>query len=63
VTEVLVVMLGYFEAMNIPTLRGRVFTDQDRAGTVVISRTMARQFHKDEESRREAACDRVESPG
>jgi len=51
VTDVALVMPGYFAAMNIPILRGRVFDDRDRAGapaTVVINRTVARQFYPNE---------------
>jgi putative ABC transport system permease protein len=52
VTEVLVVMPGYFAAMNIPLLRGRVFEDRDRAVQkphfVVINQTVARQFYPNE---------------
>jgi putative ABC transport system permease protein len=52
VTEVLVVMPGYFAAMNIPILRGRVFDDRDRAEEkphlVVINQTLARQFYPNE---------------
>jgi putative ABC transport system permease protein len=52
VTEVLVVMPGYFAAMNIPILRGRVFDDRDRAPEqphlVVINQTLARQFYPNE---------------
>jgi putative ABC transport system permease protein len=51
-TEVLVVMPGYFAAMNIPILRGRVFDDRDRAAEqphlVVINQTLARQFYPNE---------------
>jgi putative ABC transport system permease protein len=52
VTEVLVVMPGYFAAMTIPLIRGRVFTEQDRAGaplTVVVNQTLARQFYPNED--------------
>jgi putative ABC transport system permease protein len=38
---------GYFETMQVPLVRGRLFTDQDRLdapGVVVINETMARQF-------------------
>jgi len=52
VTEVLCVMPGYFAAMNIPIERGRVFTDQDRAGApqrLVINQTLARQFFPNED--------------
>jgi putative ABC transport system permease protein len=38
---------GYFKAMRIPIVRGRDFTDADRAespGVVVVSEAMARQF-------------------
>ena len=43
---------GYFQAMRIPLLRGRFFTDQDRLGTqpvVVIDENLARQYwpHQD----------------
>jgi predicted permease len=43
---------GYFQAMRIPLLRGRYFTDQDRLGTqpvVVIDENLARQYwpHQD----------------
>lgn len=47
VTDVLVVMPGYFAAMGIPTLRGRVFDSQDRPGVpdrVVINQTLARRL-------------------
>jgi hypothetical protein len=51
-TEVLVVMPGYFAAMNIPILRGRVFEDRDRAAEqphlVVINQTLATQFYPNE---------------
>jgi putative ABC transport system permease protein len=51
-TEVLVVMPGYFAAMNIPVLRGRVFDDRDRASQqphlVVINQALARQFYPNE---------------
>jgi putative ABC transport system permease protein len=53
VTEVLVVMPGYFAAMNIPILRGRVFDDRDVAATkphlVVINQTLAREFYPNED--------------
>jgi putative ABC transport system permease protein len=51
ITEVLVVMPGYFAAMNIPILGGRVFDDHDRASTtpqVVINQTVARQLYPGE---------------
>ena len=38
---------GYFEAMDIPLIRGRLFDDGDRAGApmvVLINETMTRQF-------------------
>ncbi|MGA3323376.1 MAG: ABC transporter permease [Terriglobia bacterium] len=43
---------GYFQAMRIPLLRGRYFTDQDRLGSqsvVVIDENLARQYwpHQD----------------
>jgi len=40
----------YFDTMQIPLLSGRVFTEQDQAGTppvVVINQTMARRFWPD----------------
>jgi putative ABC transport system permease protein len=52
VTEVLVVMPGYFAAMNVPLIRGRVFTEQDRAGAppaVVINQALARQMYPNED--------------
>jgi putative ABC transport system permease protein len=51
VTEVLVVMPGYFAAMDIPIIRGRVFTEQDRKGAplaVVVNKTLAREFYPGE---------------
>ncbi|MGH9452649.1 MAG: FtsX-like permease family protein, partial [Terriglobia bacterium] len=43
---------GYFQAMRIPLLKGRLFTDQDRMGTqpvVVIDENLARRYwpHQD----------------
>jgi putative ABC transport system permease protein len=52
VTQVLVVMPGYFAAMKIPLTRGRVFDERDRKDTaplIVINQTMARQFYPNEE--------------
>src|SRR5262249_19121525 len=52
VTEVLVVMPGYFATMSIPLVRGRVFDDRDHAGvphTVVISQTLANQQYPNED--------------
>jgi putative ABC transport system permease protein len=52
VTEVLVVMPGYFAAMNIPLTRGRVFTDADRPGgvhAIVINQTLANLFYPNED--------------
>jgi putative ABC transport system permease protein len=53
ITEVLVVMPGYFAAMNIPILRGRVFDDRDLTSTkphlVVINQTLARQYYSNED--------------
>jgi putative ABC transport system permease protein len=51
-TEVLVVMPGYFAAMNIPIARGRVFDDRDRGGTpkvIVVNQTLAREFYPGED--------------
>ena len=45
--SVRVVTSGYFNAMRIPLLQGRVITDDDRAASapvVVISQSMAKQF-------------------
>jgi putative ABC transport system permease protein len=42
----------YFNTMQIPLLSGRVFTEQDQAGTppvVVINQTLARRFWPDED--------------
>jgi putative ABC transport system permease protein len=52
VTEVLVVMPGYFAAMNIPLVRGRMLDDRDRKGAplaVVINQTLARMFYPGED--------------
>jgi predicted permease len=41
---------GYFEAFRIKALKGRTFTDNDRAGTtpvVIINEAMAKQFWQD----------------
>ncbi len=43
---------GYFKAMGISLLRGRLFTERDREGTpnvAVINETMARRFFPDED--------------
>jgi predicted permease len=44
---------GYFHAMGIPLLRGRVFTDSDTAekapSTIIINETMARQYWPNED--------------
>ena len=41
-----VVSPGYFETLNIPVVRGRIFTDRDASGprAVVINEALARQF-------------------
>jgi len=47
VTNDRVVTPGYFAAMHIPLLRGRVFDDRDRTGaarTVIVSRSFAARF-------------------
>jgi putative ABC transport system permease protein len=52
VTEVLVVMPGYFAALKIPLVRGRVFAEQDRKGTppvLVVNQTLAREFYPNED--------------
>src|SRR5579864_9000577 len=52
VTDVAMVMPGYFAAMGIPLERGRVFDDRDRKGapaTVVINQTVAKQFYPNED--------------
>jgi putative ABC transport system permease protein len=52
VTDVLVVMPGYFAAMSTPIVRGRVFDGRDRAGVphvVVINQALARQFFPNED--------------
>jgi putative ABC transport system permease protein len=52
VTEVLVVMPGYFAALNIPLIRGRVFDDRDRNGTphsIVVNQALAKQFYRNED--------------
>ena len=41
---------GYFEALKLPLIRGRVFTDGDKLGSpgvVIINRAMARQYWQD----------------
>jgi putative ABC transport system permease protein len=46
-TFLTVVTAEYFRVMNIPLLRGRMFTDHDRAGTpgvVLVNETMARTY-------------------
>jgi len=43
---------GYFKAMGIPLLRGRLFTEQDNnnaARVAIINETMARQYFPDED--------------
>jgi predicted permease len=43
---------NYFNALDFPVVRGRAFTDQDRAGSpnvIIVNEAMARQFWPDEE--------------
>jgi putative ABC transport system permease protein len=52
VTDVLVVMPGYFAALNIPLVRGRVFTEHDRAGSplaILVNQTLANQYYRNED--------------
>jgi putative ABC transport system permease protein len=52
VTNVLVVMPGYFAAMSTPLVRGRVFDDRDRADAphrVVINQALGRRFYPNED--------------
>ena len=53
VTDVLVVMPGYFAAMSTPLVKGRVFDDRDRVDApqhaVVINQTLARQMYPNED--------------
>jgi putative ABC transport system permease protein len=52
VTQVTVVSPGYFSAMAIPLLKGRMFDDRDRPespSVVVINNSLARQFFPDED--------------
>jgi putative ABC transport system permease protein len=52
ITEVLVVMPGYFAAMSIPLVNGRLFDDRDRPDTphsVIINQALARQFYPNED--------------
>jgi len=51
-TNYFAVSAGYFEAMGIPLLRGRVFTEQDQGNTTrvaVINETMAKRFFPGED--------------
>jgi putative ABC transport system permease protein len=46
------VTTGYHEAMGIPLLKGRLFTERDNAGSplvVVVNRTMAQRYWPDED--------------
>jgi putative ABC transport system permease protein len=52
VTDVLVVMPGYFAAMNTPLVRGRVFDDRDRADAphaVVVNQALVKQQYPNED--------------
>jgi len=52
VTDVLVVMPGYFAAMGTPLVRGRVFDEHDGPGvphTVVINQALARRYYPGED--------------
>ncbi len=52
VSDVLVVMPGFFAALNIPLVRGRVFDNNDgpkQPHAVVINRALANQFYPDED--------------
>jgi predicted permease len=47
-----VALPGYFRALGIPVLRGRAFTEQDRADgprVVLVSRVLAERYWKDED--------------
>ena len=51
-TSYFAVTPDYFPAMGIPLLRGRVFTEQDRAGgppVAIIGQSLARQFFPDKD--------------
>jgi putative ABC transport system permease protein len=48
----LIVMPGYFRALEIPLRRGRLFTDADAAGTepvVIVNESMARRYWGDDD--------------
>jgi putative ABC transport system permease protein len=52
VATVLIVSPGYFKTLSIPVLRGRPFTDSDRAGSArvaLINETLARRFFASED--------------
>ncbi len=52
-TALLRISPGYFEAINLPVLRGRAFTDRDRDGTpmvAIVNETMARRLWPGEEA-------------
>ncbi|MCU1261240.1 MAG: hypothetical protein JWO80_4125, partial [Bryobacterales bacterium] len=51
--QISVALPGYFETMGIPLLRGRTFTDRDRAGAqlvAVIDEELARRYFANEEA-------------
>jgi putative ABC transport system permease protein len=52
VTNVSVCDNGFFRAMNVPLVRGRLFTDREmreRSNVVVISQSLARMYFRDED--------------